>query len=85
MYRDNLVNTTSETAGVTQDVASDPTVSLPDFCTLCGDCITCSECGLSMSKDGVAVTDGEDWEKYQYGFEDGSGESEDSTSSTCSS
>ena len=33
-----------ETAGVTQDVGSDPTVGLPDFCTLCGQEILCFLC-----------------------------------------
>lgn len=33
-----------ETAGVTQDVGSDPTVGLPDFCTLCGQHIECPFC-----------------------------------------
>lgn len=32
-----------ETAGVTQDVGSDPTVGLPDFCTLFGQEIQCSQ------------------------------------------
>jgi hypothetical protein len=30
-----------DTAGVTQDVGSDPTVGLPTFCTSCGEEIDC--------------------------------------------
>ncbi len=37
VFRNNLYNTVGETAGVTQDVGSDPTVSSLIFCTLCGD------------------------------------------------
>ena len=29
---------------MTQDVGSDPTVGLPDFCTYCGEPITCPFC-----------------------------------------
>ena len=41
VFRNNMYNTVGETAGVTQDVGSDPTVGDPDFdvyhcCTLCG-------------------------------------------------
>ena len=45
VFRNNLYNTVGETAGVTQDVGSDPTVGLPDFCTLCGQEIVCFFCG----------------------------------------
>ena len=47
VFRNNLYNTVGETAGVTQDVGSDPTVGLPDFCTctLCGDELLCFVCG----------------------------------------
>ena len=34
----------AETAGVTTDVAYDPTVGLPDFCSLCGDQLLCASC-----------------------------------------
>lgn len=44
VFRNNLYNTVGETAGVTQDVGSDPTVGIPDFCTLCGQAITCPVC-----------------------------------------
>ena len=45
VFRNNLYNTVGETAGVTQDVGSDPTVGIPDFCTLCGQEIPCFICG----------------------------------------
>ena len=44
VFRNNLYNTVGETAGVTQDVGSDPTVGLPDFCTLCGQEVLCFLC-----------------------------------------
>ena len=44
VFRNNLYNTVGETAGVTQDVGSDPTVGIPDFCTLCGEEIVCLFC-----------------------------------------
>lgn len=47
IYRNELSNTVGETSGVTQDVASDPTVGdpVPELCTLCGQEILCSTCG----------------------------------------
>lgn len=45
VFRNNLYNTVGETAGVTQDVGSDPTVGIPYFCTLCGQEIECSYYG----------------------------------------
>ncbi|KAJ5964777.1 DNA-directed RNA polymerase M/15kDa subunit [Penicillium vulpinum] len=45
VYQNHLHSQVGDTAGVTQDVTSDPTVCLPGFCTLCGDIITCSICG----------------------------------------
>ncbi|MCJ1464273.1 hypothetical protein MMC07_002886 [Pseudocyphellaria aurata] len=72
VFRNNLYNTVGETAGVTQDVGSDPTVGIPDFCTLCGQEIECEgEQGLFMddemtleevvpgSQDHLLVPDGE--------------------------
>ena len=44
VYRNNLDTSIGETAGVTTDVGSDPTVGLPDFCTLCGQPISCVHC-----------------------------------------
>lgn len=40
MFRNVLNNAVGETAGVTQDVGSDPTVNLP-LCLLCGSVIIC--------------------------------------------
>ena len=46
VFRNSIYNVIGETAGVTQDVGSDPTVGLPDVtCTLCGLEITCDICG----------------------------------------
>lgn len=44
VYRNNLDTSIGETAGVTTDVGSDPTVGLPDFCTLCGQPMSCVYC-----------------------------------------
>ena len=49
VYRHVLSNTVGETAGVTQDVGLDPTVGLPDLCTLCGQEILCEICGEGFS------------------------------------
>ncbi|KAI9876658.1 MAG: hypothetical protein M1830_006010 [Pleopsidium flavum] len=45
VFRNILHNSVGETAGVTQDVGSDPTVGLPEFCTLCGQEVLCFFCG----------------------------------------
>lgn len=58
VFRNNLYNTVGETAGVTQDVGSDPTVGFPGFCTLCGEEIKCLQCeGKSSSVVEVIVED----------------------------
>lgn len=48
----NVLNTSAgETAGVTQDVGSDPTVSVPSspvICILCGHVVDCEPCGQPM-------------------------------------
>jgi len=46
VYKNKLNNQVGDTAGVTQDVASDPTVGIPGFCTYCGEEITCFVCGM---------------------------------------
>lgn len=47
VFRNNLYNTVGETAGVTQDVGSDPTVSSHLYsCTFCGE-----EIGLRLDKE----------------------------------
>lgn len=45
VYQNKLNSQVGDTAGVTQDVGSDPTVGLPEFCTYCGEEIACSVCG----------------------------------------
>jgi DNA-directed RNA polymerase II subunit RPB9 len=40
VFRNVLNNAVGETAGVTQDVGSDPTVNLP-LCLLCGSVVVC--------------------------------------------
>ena len=47
VYRNNLTSGGNETAGVTQDVSSDPTVGVsqtPTMCLLCGCAVFCVEC-----------------------------------------
>ncbi|KAK2743047.1 hypothetical protein FQN57_005003 [Myotisia sp. PD_48] len=44
VFQNRLHSQVGETAGVTQDVGSDPTVGLP-FCLLCGQEICCEICG----------------------------------------
>ena len=56
VFRNNLYNTVGETAGVTQDVGSDPTVGLPDFCTLCGQHIKCPFCKVAPSDSSSLCT-----------------------------
>lgn len=56
VFRNILHNSVGETAGVTQDVGSDPTVGDPDFfvaCTLCGGEVVCFLCGESGFGGGV--------------------------------
>ncbi|CEJ61043.1 Putative DNA-directed RNA polymerase subunit [Penicillium brasilianum] len=55
VYQNKLNSQVGDTAGVTQDVASDPTVcapepilgflNIPGFCTCCGKEISCETCG----------------------------------------
>lgn len=51
VYQNKLNSQVGDTAGVTQDVGSDPTVCLPilpfidGFCYLCGDELCCYICG----------------------------------------
>lgn len=49
VYQNNLHSQVGDTAGVTQDVTSDPTVCDPAFCTLCGDVIYCILCGPNFN------------------------------------
>lgn len=50
VFRNILNNAVGETAGVTQDVGSDPTVGVP-LCLLCGSVVACEDLGVT----GVAV------------------------------
>jgi DNA-directed RNA polymerase II subunit RPB9 len=49
VFRNILNSSSGETAGVTQDVGSDPTVSEAPavLCLYCGTCITCTLCGVA--------------------------------------
>ena len=62
-YRHHLGSTVTETAGVTTDVANDPTVGDTSlevyFCTMCGDVLRCRDCGLSVV-EGSGVEDPSD-------------------------
>ncbi|KAJ5542895.1 hypothetical protein N7535_005317 [Penicillium sp. DV-2018c] len=58
VYQNNLHSQVGDTAGVTQDVTSDPTVRVPGFCVLCGDIITCYICDTTLPND--ASDDGSD-------------------------
>lgn len=57
VFRNNLYNTVGETAGVTQDVGSDPTVGFAGFCTLCGEEIKCFQCEGKSSWVGEDMMD----------------------------
>ena len=83
VYRNTLDTSIGETAGVTQDVGSDPTVGVPGFCAVCGLPIRCSFCEDMTSHgcvwevdyvddvdDEEMVDSGEGSEEYQ-SFEDG--------------
>ncbi|KAI9826374.1 MAG: hypothetical protein M1832_000291 [Thelocarpon impressellum] len=52
VFRNILSNNIGETEGVTQDVAQDPTVGAPDFCTLCGLEIMCFVCDEGVAGSG---------------------------------
>ena len=47
VHHHDLTNTVGETAGITQDVGTDPTVGLTllELCTVCGKEIICETCG----------------------------------------
>lgn len=55
-YRNQLGSTVTETAGVTTDVANDPTVRddsflVPCFCTMCGEEVRCGGCEESAMEE----------------------------------
>jgi DNA-directed RNA polymerase II subunit RPB9 len=63
-YRHHLGSTVTETAGVTTDVANDPTVGEISpkvyFCTMCGDTLRCRNCGVSAVEDSGVENSSDD-------------------------
>lgn len=69
VFRNELTNTVGETAGITQDVGSDPTVgdnlaaaaaavddddsTVMPLCTMCGQEIVCEMCGEGDAEGGL--------------------------------
>lgn len=67
VFRNSIYNVIGETAGVTQDVGSDPTVGLPDICcTLCGQAITCDFCG-GVDERGVEADESSSEDEEEQG------------------
>ncbi|KAF2795608.1 hypothetical protein K505DRAFT_348517 [Melanomma pulvis-pyrius CBS 109.77] len=73
IMRHEIASSVGDTAGITQDVAQDPTVGLsrslshttlgeefPGFCTMCGQDIVCEECGEESAPGLVFEADDED-------------------------
>lgn len=56
VFQNKLHSQVGDTAGVTQDVASDPTVGLP-LCTLCGEQIICEQCEDLCRRDELPFED----------------------------
>lgn len=78
VFRNSIYNIIGETAGVTQDVGSDPTVGLPDVCcTLCGQAVTCDFCG-GVDEDGAVADDCSAKSDEEEDYEDSSSEDEHS-------
>ncbi|KAL9598600.1 MAG: hypothetical protein Q9179_003853 [Wetmoreana sp. 5 TL-2023] len=76
VFRNSIYNIIGETAGVTQDVGSDPTVGLPDVtCTLCGLEVTCDLCGgINDSDSGIETAEcscEDDEEEHAHDGEEG--------------
>ncbi|KAH0538142.1 hypothetical protein FGG08_005250 [Glutinoglossum americanum] len=68
IFRNNLNNSVGETAGVTQDVGSDPTVGYEYYlCILCGEEVGCSICSGVQSEESQCerVVADEIQEEYQ--------------------
>jgi len=61
VFRNNMYNTVGETAGVTQDVGSDPTVGGPtsDVSHLSEEDLTCTYCGRELEEEFVELSVGE--------------------------
>ena len=68
-YRTHLSANVQETAGVTQNVANDPTVGdpLPSamFCTHCGKGLKCARCG-EPAVDGPESSDEDEMEVSKF-------------------
>lgn len=62
VFRNNMYNTVGETAGVTQDVGSDPTVCAPGFLDFDRVSLCCTLCGME-----VVVEDEEEVEEREQG------------------
>lgn len=79
IYRNELSGNVSETAGVIQDVASDPTVGdiIPQFCIYCNECIVCPTCnqptdgGQYLEVDNSPDADDEDVDREKEEREQG--------------
>ena len=65
VFRNELSNTVGETAGITQDVGSDPTVGCFHLCIMCGQEILCEICenaeaeGLVFEVEDQDMVDGD--------------------------
>lgn len=57
IFQNKLNSVVGDTAGVTTDVGSDPTVGLSDFCTLCGEQLLCGFCGEASISGAVKEVD----------------------------
>ena len=89
VYRNNLDTSIGETAGVTQDVSSDPTVGAPDFCDHCGQEILCVYCmeewyveepGQDTNGTNHSPSKGLNFEEFsEWAAEDGDEENPDGT------
>jgi DNA-directed RNA polymerase II subunit RPB9 len=67
IFRNNLNNSVGETAGVTQDVGSDPTVGCEYyFCILCGEEVACSICSGVESGENQSEGMGADEMREEY-------------------
>lgn len=56
VFQNKLNSQVGDTAGVTQDVASDPTVGL-SLCILCGEQIVCEQCEDMWRQDKLYVAE----------------------------
>ncbi|KAJ5628786.1 hypothetical protein N7490_011014 [Penicillium lividum] len=72
VYQNKLNSQVGDTAGVTQDVGSDPTVRFPgflsinSFCHLCGDELTCHLCGEMPESHLEEDDDSTEWSFASY-------------------